>query len=132
MTRIVREAVARSTSGQRGGARGNVTMPFPFVIPHQDGAGIIDAVGSGVDAARVGERVWVYEATLGRFWGTAAQYSVVPAHKAVKLPEVVARFQVDAIEPAAQGSQSLGRFLAQDLSGWQKVVSAQNIKVDAV
>ena len=52
--------------------------------------------------------------------------------KAVKLPEVVARFQVDAIEPAAQGSQSLGRFLAQDLSGWQKVVSAQNITVDAV
>ena len=52
--------------------------------------------------------------------------------KVVKLPEVVARFQVDAIEPAAQGSQSLGRFLAQDLSGWQKVVSAQNIKVDAV
>jgi NADPH2:quinone reductase len=85
--RIHRSAVNPSDTKQRGGARGNVTMPFPFVIPHQDGAGVIDAVGAGVDAARVGERVWVYEATLGRFWGTAAQYSVVPAHKAVRLPD---------------------------------------------
>ena len=52
--------------------------------------------------------------------------------KVVKLPEVLARFQIDAIEPAAHGAQSLGRFLAQDLSGWQKVVSAQNIKIDAI
>ena len=52
--------------------------------------------------------------------------------KVVKLPEVLARFQLDSIEPSAQGPQSLGRFLAQDFSGWQKVVSAQNIKVDAV
>jgi hypothetical protein len=50
----------------------------------------------------------------------------------VNLPEVLARFQLDAIEPSAQGPQSLGRFLAQDFSGWQKVVAAQNIKVDAV
>ena len=52
--------------------------------------------------------------------------------KVVKLPEVLARFQLDAIEPSAQGPQSLGRFLAQDFTGWQKVVAAQNIKVDAV
>jgi tripartite-type tricarboxylate transporter receptor subunit TctC len=52
--------------------------------------------------------------------------------KVVKLPEVLARFQLDSIEPSAQGPQSLGRFLAQDFSGWQKVVAAQNIKVDAV
>ena len=52
--------------------------------------------------------------------------------KVVKLPDVLARFQLDAIEPSAQGAQSLGRFLAQDFTGWQKVVAAQNIKVDAV
>lgn len=85
--RIHRSAVNPSDTKQRGGARGNVTMPFAFVVPHQDGAGVIDAVGAGVDAQRVGERVWVYEATLGRFWGTAAQFSVVPAHKAVRLPD---------------------------------------------
>ena len=50
----------------------------------------------------------------------------------VVLPDVLARFQLDSIEPSAQGPQSLGRFLAQDFTGWQKVVTAQNIKVDAV
>jgi NADPH2:quinone reductase len=85
--RVHRSAVNPSDTKNRGGARGNVAMPFPFMIPHQDGAGVIDAVGAGVDAARVGERVWIHEATLGRQWGTAAQFSVVPAHKAVRLPE---------------------------------------------
>jgi NADPH2:quinone reductase len=56
-----------------------------FQVPNQDGAGVIDAVGSGVDAARVGERVWVYFAAWRRRWGTAAQYSVVPAAQAVPL-----------------------------------------------
>jgi NADPH2:quinone reductase len=59
------------------------------VIPHQDGAGVIDAVGAGVHAARIGERVWIYEANLNRPFGTAAQYTCVPAHKAVALPASV-------------------------------------------
>jgi len=84
--RIHVSAVNPSDTKQRGGHRGNVTMPFPVVIPHQDGAGVIDAVGEGVDPARVGERVWVYEATRGRPFGTCADYTTVPAHKAVALP----------------------------------------------
>lgn len=84
--RIHVSAVNPSDTKQRGGHRGNVAMPFPVVIPHQDGAGVIDAVGAGVDPARVGERVWVYEATLGRPGGTCAEYTTVPAHKAVPLP----------------------------------------------
>ena len=64
-------------------------MAFPWVIPHQDGAGSIDAVGEGVPASRVGERVWVYEATLNRPGGTAAEYCVVPARRAVVLPDGV-------------------------------------------
>lgn len=87
--RVHRSAVNPSDTKQRGGARGNVTMPFPFVIPHQDGAGVIESVGQGVNPARIGERVWIYEATLGRYWGTAAEFCVVPAHKAVALPEGV-------------------------------------------
>lgn len=62
-------------------------MAFPRVIPHQDGAGIIDSVGPGVPAARVGERVWVYEATWNRAGGTAAEFTVVPAQRAVRLPD---------------------------------------------
>jgi NADPH2:quinone reductase len=85
--RVHASAVNPSDTKNRGGARGNTAMPFPRVVPHQDGAGVIDAVGDGVDPARVGERVWVYEATLGRAWGTAAQFTAVPARKAVRLPD---------------------------------------------
>jgi NADPH:quinone reductase len=55
-------------------------------IPHQDGAGVVDAVGTGVDPVLVGERVWLWEAAWQRPWGTAAEYTVVPARQAVLLP----------------------------------------------
>ncbi|MEU3616976.1 NADPH:quinone reductase [Streptomyces sp. NPDC006872] len=62
------------------------SMPYPRVIPHSDAAGVIDAVGEGVDARRVGQRVWVYGAQSYRAFGTAAQYTVVPDQQAVRLP----------------------------------------------
>ena len=55
-------------------------------VPHQDGAGEVDAVGTGVDPVLVGERVWLWEAAWRRPWGTAAEYTVVPARQAVLLP----------------------------------------------
>jgi NADPH2:quinone reductase len=56
-------------------------------VPGQDGAGTVDAVGAGVDPARVGERVWVWEAAWQRPHGTAAEYTVVPSEQAVRLPD---------------------------------------------
>lgn len=64
-------------------------MPYPRVIPHSDGAGVIDAVGEDVAAARVGERVWCFGAQSYRPYGTAAQFTVVPDPQAVPLPENV-------------------------------------------
>jgi NADPH2:quinone reductase len=64
-------------------------MPFPRVVPHSDGSGVIDAVGDGVDPGRVGQRVWVYGAQSYRPSGTAAQFTVVPAEQAVELPDGV-------------------------------------------
>jgi len=58
-----------------------------FQIPNQDGAGTIESVGPGVDASRVGERVWLYMAARDRQWGTAAEYSVIPAERAVPLSD---------------------------------------------
>lgn len=67
-----------------------------FQIPGQDGAGEIDAVGQGVDAGRLGERVWVwFAAARGRQWGSAAQWTVVPERQAVPLPDDVS-FDVGA------------------------------------
>src|SRR5437764_584904 len=61
-------------------------MTFPRSVPHSDGAGVIDAVGQGVDRSRIGQRVWVYGAQSYRPFGTAAQRTVVPAEQAVELP----------------------------------------------
>lgn len=60
-----------------------------FQIPHQDGAGVIDAVGGGVDPGRIGQRVWLWLAAAGNRWGTAAQWTVVPEERAVPLPDGV-------------------------------------------
>ena len=60
-----------------------------FQIPHHDGAGVIDAVGAGVDPGRAGQRVWLWMAAAGRRWGTAAEWAVVPVYAAVPLPDGV-------------------------------------------
>lgn len=68
-------------SGRRGG------LPFPEIVPNQDGAGTIDAVGDGVDPGRVGERVWIWEATWQRADGTAQEQVVLPQRQAVRLDD---------------------------------------------
>ena len=57
-----------------------------LVIPHSDGAGVIEAVGEGMPQSRIGDRVWVYQAQYGRRFGTAAQYVSVDGRRAVPLP----------------------------------------------
>ena len=109
-----------------------------FQIPHQDGAGVIDAVGPGVPADREGQRVWVWMAAAGRRWGTAAQWTVVPARQAVPLsdgisfelgaslgvPAITARHCVladgpvrDAVVLVAGGAGAVGHF-AIELAVW--------------
>ncbi|OYW84276.1 MAG: hypothetical protein B7Z20_11135, partial [Sphingobium sp. 32-64-5] len=69
----------------RIGARAPIA--FPRVIPHSDGAGEIDAVGEGVSAARIGQRVWVWNAAWRRPFGTCAEYICLPEAQAVALPQ---------------------------------------------
>jgi NADPH2:quinone reductase len=64
-------------------------MPFPRVIPHSDGMGVVDAVGAGVDATRIGERVWLWNAAWARPFGTAAEWVCLPDQQAVTLPDNV-------------------------------------------
>jgi NADPH2:quinone reductase len=73
----------------RAGARPGAVMAFPRIVPHSDGAGVIEAVGDGVDRARVGERVWVWNAAWQRAMGTAAEFVALPAEQAVRLPDGV-------------------------------------------
>jgi len=84
--RIQWSGVNPSDVKSRAGARSAI-MPFPRVIPHSDGAGFIDAVGEGVPAGRMGERVWTWNAAWGRAHGTAAHYVCLPSSQAVHLPD---------------------------------------------
>lgn len=58
----------------------------PPQTPNQDGSGVVDAVGTGVDRARLGQRVWIWEAAYQRPHGTAAEMTVLPERQAVPLP----------------------------------------------
>ena len=85
--RIHASGVNPSDTYGRSGRTG--PMSFPRIIPHQDGAGVIDAVGADVSSRRIGERVWVFEAAWQRPGGTAAEFCVVPAQRAVQLPDSI-------------------------------------------
>jgi NADPH:quinone reductase len=84
--KVMVSAVNPSDTKSRG-VWGGTAMSYPAVTPHQDGAGVIDAVGAGVDPARIGERVWLHMAQRGRPFGTGAEHTVVPAERAVHLPD---------------------------------------------
>lgn len=84
--RLATSGVNPSDVKTRGNVRGT-GMPFARVIPHSDGAGVIDAVGEGVPSSRVGERVWIWNAGWRRAFGTAAQVVTLPGEQAVALPE---------------------------------------------
>ena len=66
-----------------------------LVIPNSDGAGVIEAIGKGVDKSRLGERVWVFQAQYGRRFGTAAEYVAISSNYAPRLPQK-ASFEVGA------------------------------------
>ena len=88
LVRVHASGVNPSDWKSRTGSRGP-QMPFPRVIPHSDGAGVIEAASADVDASRVGERVWLFEGQWQRPFGTAAGYIALPSNHAPALPENV-------------------------------------------
>ncbi len=85
--RIAVSAVNPTDIKARSLWNGQTWMPAPEVVPHRDGAGIIDKVGAGVDATRVGQRVWLSVLDRARPFGTAAEYMTIPSHLAWPLPQ---------------------------------------------
>ena len=92
--------------------RGRPAEPFPRIVPHSDGAGVIDAVGPGVPPGRIGERVWIWNGRWRRAFGTAADYIVLPSAQAVMLPDAVP-FEVGA----CFGIPALTAWQAMDTDG---------------
>ncbi|RUA30738.1 MAG: NADPH:quinone reductase [Chloroflexi bacterium] len=81
--RVVSSGINPSDWKRRQGL--TTTLGYPRVVPHQDGAGVIDQVGPGVPASRIGERVWLYQCQIGRPFGTVAEFTVQPAIRAINL-----------------------------------------------
>ncbi len=84
----------------------------PRIVPHSDGAGVIEAVGQGVAQSRLGERVWVWNGQWKRPFGTAAEFIAVPDRQAVALPDAV-----DFPAGACLGIPALTALRAVDLNG---------------
>jgi NADPH2:quinone reductase len=82
------------------------------IIPHSDGAGVIDAVGAGVSPARIGERVWIWNGQWQRPWGTACEYIALPEQQAVALPA-----HIDFAAAACFGIPALTAVQAIHLAG---------------
>jgi len=89
LVRLHASGVNPSDTKGRSGWAGVMKMAYPRVIPHQDGAGVIEAVGDRVPAHRVGERVWIYEGQWQRAFGTGAELIALPQERAVRLPDSV-------------------------------------------
>jgi len=94
LVRLRTSGVNPSDVKKRAGSFPNL-LDDGYVIPNSDGAGVIESVGEGVDARRIGEKVWVYQAQFGRRFGTAAQYVALDSARAVTLP-IEAGFDVGA------------------------------------
>ncbi|MCV7420497.1 NADPH:quinone reductase [Mycobacterium yunnanensis] len=86
--RVVLSGVNPTDWKRRSGASGQ-SLGFPELVPNQDGAGVVDAIGPDVTGFAVGDRVWVFMAQHQRPGGTAQEYVVLPATNVVPLPDGV-------------------------------------------
>lgn len=104
----------------------------PLIVPHSDGAGVIEAVGAGVNAARVGERVWLWNGQWQRPMGTCAQYIALPQAQAVPLPahtDMAAGACMGIPGLTAVQAVILAERLAGDLSGQTVLVTGASSAV---
>jgi NADPH:quinone reductase len=80
---------------RRAAQTASAELEFPEIIPNQDGAGVVDAVGDGVTSLTEGDRVWLYLAQDESPNGTAQDFTIIRADRAIKLPDS-ASFDVGA------------------------------------
>ena len=82
------------------------------VIPHFDGSGVIDRVGTGVDVAWVGKRVWFHISKWNNTNGAAAEYVVLPFEEIAHLPE-----QISFSDGATLGAPLLTAWYSVHIAG---------------
>ncbi len=87
LVRLGASGVNPSDVKLRAGARPGATMAYPRIVPHSDGAGVVEAVGEGVPEERIGRRVWLWNGQWRRPLGTAAELIALPAAHTAPLPD---------------------------------------------
>ena len=87
LVRVAASGVNPSDVKLRAGKRPGERMTYPRIIPHSDGAGVVEAVGPWVDRRLVGRRVWMWNAQWRRASGTCAEYVALPAEQVAPLPD---------------------------------------------
>lgn len=120
--RMALSGVNPSDTKSRMGPPGAVKPTFDQVIPHSDGAGTIEAVGEGVDPARIGNRVWIWNGQWQRAFGTAATHITLPSEQAVSMPDSVT-FETGAIMGIPGLTAAEAVFGAGDVTGQTLVIS---------
>ena len=76
-----------SDAKARAGNRPGIFKPeYSLVIPHSDGSGVIEDVGSELDKSLIGKRVWVRNGQWKRPFGTAAEYITIALENLIEMP----------------------------------------------
>ena len=111
LIRLMASGINPSDVGMRGGRAG--PMAYPLIVPHSDGAGVVEAVGPGVAEAMIGKRVWFYNGQRnGRAFGTAAEHIELDVDLISELPD-----QVSFAEGATLGIPCMTAHRAVFLAG---------------
>ncbi len=92
LVRLHASGINPSDVKARAGAR---PMAFDRVIPHSDGAGVVEAVGEAIGDFDVGARVFIRNGQWRRALGSAAAYIALDAGLVHPLPDAVS-FEVGA------------------------------------
>ncbi|MHB8379874.1 MAG: NADPH:quinone reductase [Acidimicrobiales bacterium] len=85
--RVVVSGVNPTDWKSRKGSGPGQALAFPEVVPNQDGAGVVEALGEGVDEVSVGQRVWLWECGWQRANGSAQEQVALPVRNVVALPD---------------------------------------------
>src|SRR3954452_17550653 len=84
----VRRSGVNPTDWKSRQGNGDARRVDPPQVPNQDGSGVVEALGQGVDDSWLGQRVWMWEAAYERADGTAQEFTIIPVRQIVSLPDI--------------------------------------------
>ena len=145
ITHIPYRGVAPAVMDMIGGQVQFVTGTIPALLPFiRDGrikplavtsakrSPALPDVPSMTEAGLAGIDVVNYFALMAPIGTPVAIINLLNAaiNKVVAMPDVLARFKTEAVEPATGSPASLGNFIEADYRAWRNVVKSQNLKID--